>query len=165
MEYPAYSWVLGWDQQVFASLFSAQHGLVRMLWTKMDLNTKRGWKCSSGRRQLQDYSAELCIIAHAGCSCGLWVTWTFLPFWADQVWIDLLADVLMGSSKVGQALIVAIRHWESKQKRGRDCKCSLCRGQETLPKALRASLLYSLLRPNQLFLLKHTQELMMFCVC
>lgn len=131
----------------------------------MDLNTKRGWKCSSGRRGLGDYSAELCISARAGCSCRLSVTWTFLPFWADRVCIDLVADVLIGSSKVGQALIVAIRHWESKQKRGSDCKCSLFGGQDRLPRVACAPLPPPCRRcPNQLFLLKHTQDLMMVCV-
>lgn len=130
----------------------------------MDLNTRRRWKCSSGRA-LVDYGTEPRISGCAGSSCGPLVTRTFLPFWADQVWIDLVADVLIGSSKVGQALTVAIRHWESKQKRGSDCKCSYVESKSRFRGCLSIPSVHSFPSPNRFFLLKHTQDLMMLCVC
>ena len=71
------------------------------------------------------------------CRVQLWVVSDkgIRPFWADQVWSDLVADVLTGSSKVAQALIVAIRYRESRQKRGSDCTRCLFRGPELLPRA------------------------------
>ena len=91
-----------------------------------------------------DYSAQPCIFAGVGCSCGLLVARASPPFWADQVWIDWVSWCAAGSSKAAQALIVVIRHGESRQKgRGSDCKCCLFQGPELLPRAAWAPRLHS----------------------
>ena len=134
----------------------------------MDLNTKRGWKCSSGRRgdRPGDYSAQRCISPSVGCSCGLLVARASPPFWADHVWIDWVSWCAAGSSKAAQALIVAIRHGESRQKRGAAIANAYFKGQSCfrgLPE--HPVFTHHLPHPNQLFLLKHTQDWMMFRVC
>lgn len=137
--------VLHWESSPFLSTGMESTSLWKPVfcraWTNQDALDQNGFKHKERMKNAhpggadQEITAEPCISAPAECSCGLLVTWAFLPFWADEVWIDLVADVLIGSSKVGQALIVAIRHWESKQKRGSDGKCSLFGGQEQLPRA------------------------------